>query len=89
MIEQVYVDSVDGDYPFKVFRGRVVWRSMSVRFEGVVYQSVGGPNVRASVVEEDVENLKRGGVSEEEIAALELELQQKIIHGEVELDGNR
>ncbi|MEM2095636.1 MAG: hypothetical protein QXX19_02095 [Candidatus Caldarchaeum sp.] len=89
MIERVYVDSVEGDYPFRVFRGRVVWKSMSVRFEGVVYQSVGGPNVRASVVDEDVENLKRVGVSEKEINDLELELQQKIIHGEVELDGNR
>jgi len=81
LIESVVIESVEGDYPFKVFRGRLLWRGLEVRFEGVVYQSVGGPNVRASV--EDTEKLRQQGVTEEEITRLEMELQQKILNGEV------
>ncbi|MCS6770038.1 MAG: hypothetical protein NZ570_06350 [Candidatus Caldarchaeum sp.] len=87
MIQEVVVENVEGEYPFKVFRGRVVWRGIAARFEGVVYQSVGGPNVSASVVEEDLDALVKQGVSKEELASLQLELQQKILNGEVKIDG--
>lgn len=86
MIEKVSVTSVEGDYPFKVFRGVIHVGKFEARFEGVVYQSVGGPNVRSTIIPEDAENLRRNGFSEKEIEGLELELQQKILNGELSLE---
>ncbi|MEM4190025.1 MAG: hypothetical protein QW544_05885 [Candidatus Caldarchaeum sp.] len=86
MIEEVSIENVFGDYPFKVFRGRLRCSGVDVRFEGVIYQSVGGPNVSASVDEEDVKTLLVKGFTLQEIAGLELELQQKILNGEVRVD---
>ncbi len=83
MIEDVVVESVEGSYQFKVLRGNVYWGGRSARFTGVVYQSVGGPNVRAVLEEEDVEKLIMQGVPSDELIKLELELQQKIVNGEV------
>ncbi|MEM4302689.1 MAG: hypothetical protein QXQ70_02190 [Candidatus Caldarchaeum sp.] len=86
MIEEVSITDVEGDYPFKVFRGKLRWKGMYVRFEGVVYQSVVGPNVKSSVEEEDVKTLLGKGVTYEEINSLELELQQKILNGEISVE---
>ncbi|MEM1946325.1 MAG: hypothetical protein QXH12_01155 [Candidatus Caldarchaeum sp.] len=86
MIEEVSIEDVMGDYPFKLFRGKLCCKGLYVRFEGVVYQSVGGPNVRASIDEQDAKTLLAKGLTLQEIAALELELQQKILNGDVSIE---
>ncbi len=88
MIEDVVIESVEGGYPFKVIRGNVYWGGRSARFTGVIYQSIGGPNVRAGLEEEDVEKLIIQGVSREELMKLELELQQKILNGEIKFESS-
>lgn len=87
MVDEVVLEEVEGDYMFKVLRGRALWKGVAVRFESVVYQSVGGPNVSASVLEEDVEKLLGMGFTREDVAGLELRLQQKILNGEVRVGG--
>ncbi|MCS6784891.1 MAG: hypothetical protein NZ581_06835 [Candidatus Caldarchaeum sp.] len=85
-IENVVILSVEGDYPFKVFRGKLVVAGMEAGFEGVVYQSVGGPNVRTVINAEDAEALQKNGFS---VETIELELQQKVLNGEILIEQNR
>jgi hypothetical protein len=85
LVEEVVLDEVEGDYLFKVLRGRAAWRGVTVRFESVVYQSVGGPNVSVSVPEEEVERLLGMGFTREDVAGLEQRLQVKILNGEIRI----
>ncbi|MDW8083889.1 MAG: hypothetical protein RMI49_01625 [Candidatus Caldarchaeum sp.] len=86
MIDKVLILSVEGDFPFKVLRGKIFVKGLEARFEGVVYQSVGGPNVRTMIDPDDMANLKTYGISEGDV---ELALQQKILNGEVVLEQSR
>lgn len=89
MIEKITITLVEGDYPFKVFRGNMVVKGLEVKFEGVVYLSVGSPNVRSQIDPADVEKLKQAGFSEKDVEELELNLQHKILNGEVSLEQKR
>ncbi|MDJ0272716.1 MAG: hypothetical protein QXN23_06345 [Candidatus Caldarchaeum sp.] len=85
MIEKIVVESVEGDRLFKLVRGQVFVRGVAARFEGVIYQSVGGPNVRAMIDSGDAEKLRQHGLGAEDVEKLELILQEKILNGEVEV----
>jgi hypothetical protein len=85
LIEKIVVETVEGDRLFKLVRGQVYVRGVAARFEGVVYQSVGGPNVRAVIDSGDAEKLRQHGIGAEDVEKIELMLQEKILNGEVEI----
>jgi len=81
----IKVFDVETDGPLTTFRGKAKLGETEIDFEGLLYQSLAGPNVSISLTEETAERLRRTGCGENELKQLEVELQLEVVHGEVEI----
>ncbi len=84
---EIYWRETDG--PLTFFKGRARVSGSSIEFDGLLFQSVGGPNVSVKLSDESARILSSSGFNEEQLHNLEVELQLKIIAGELVMAGAR
>ncbi|GBC68765.1 hypothetical protein HRbin01_00450 [archaeon HR01] len=82
MLDDVEVKITWSEGLVRLFEGRALVKGHEIRFEGVVYPSVGGPNVGTRLSQESLEQLRALGYTEEEIEQIIADLNNAVLNGE-------
>ncbi|MEM3097066.1 MAG: hypothetical protein QW756_03995 [Nitrososphaerota archaeon] len=69
----------------RLFTGRAKLGQVSLEFEGIVFPSVGGPNINARFTEEALKLLNDMGFSDLEVERLLEQLNLAILNGEARM----
>jgi len=85
MVKEIEILEVDRKEPLTLFKGRAKVGDSVISFEGVLFNSIGGPNVNIRLDEDSRKMLLERGIGEDEINELETLIQLKIIQGELTL----
>ena len=90
-VEDIKITEVEVDEPLTFFKGTATVDNYEVSFEGVLFKSVGGPNVNVKLDDESRNRLRENGVGDSTIEEIETNLQLRILEGEMEMirHGNR
>ncbi|HID04433.1 MAG TPA: hypothetical protein EYH45_06400 [Candidatus Caldiarchaeum subterraneum] len=82
-ISDIEVTEIERDEPLTLFRGRARVNGEELAFEGVVFNSVGGPNVNVRLTDESREKLGRLGLRPAEVEEVETSIQLYVIQGDM------
>lgn len=85
MLEDIEVSVIFKEGLTRLFTGRARLGSLPLMFEGIVFPSVGGPNVNVRLKEESLEMLSKMGYSDSDVERLLERLNLAILNGEVRM----
>ncbi|GEM_PF-1309961 len=85
MLEDIEVSVMMRDGLIRLFKGRALFMGRRLSFEGIVYPSVGGPNVSAQFTEESLKLLEGMGYGASEVEKLQEQLNTAILNGDARM----
>jgi hypothetical protein len=85
MLEDIEVSVKLRDGLIRLFSGRARLGDRTLKFEGIVYPSVGGPNVSAHFTDESLKILEEMGYAPFDVEKLQEQLNTAILNGDARM----
>ncbi len=82
-VDDIEITEIERDEPLTLFKGKAKVGDEVITFEGVMFNSVGGPNINIKLTDEARKRLEAKGMEAAEIEEVETIIQLHIIQGEM------
>jgi len=82
-VDDIEITGIERDEPLTLFKGKAKLGDDTVTFEGVMFNSVGGPNINIKLTDESRERLAALGLKTSDIEEVETAIQLRVIQGEM------